>query len=73
MRQSQHADEDFIRIPSHIRSRFILKLGAQAIDYTVMALEGLWWTDDMADFSMENKDSTMKSTSPTPAAPSPRS
>ena len=28
----------------------------RAIDYGVMPLEGLWWTDDMARFSMENKD-----------------
>ncbi|MBN1678965.1 MAG: GyrI-like domain-containing protein [Anaerolineae bacterium] len=26
------------------------------IDYTVMPLEGLWWTDDMRQFNMENKD-----------------
>ena len=26
------------------------------IDYVVMALEGLWWTDDMADFSEDDKD-----------------
>jgi hypothetical protein len=26
-----------------------------ARDYTVMALEGLWWTPDMAGFSMEDK------------------
>ncbi|MCK5039824.1 MAG: GyrI-like domain-containing protein [Candidatus Aenigmarchaeota archaeon] len=25
-------------------------------DYTVMPLEGLWWTEDMKDFSIENKD-----------------
>jgi hypothetical protein len=25
------------------------------IDYPVMAVEGLWWVDDMATFSMENK------------------
>ncbi len=25
-------------------------------DYVVMPLEGLWWTDDMNDFTMENKD-----------------
>lgn len=25
------------------------------IDYVVMALEGLWWTDDMADFSEDDK------------------
>ena len=28
---------------------------AEGIDYTVMALEGLWWTDDMAEFSVEDK------------------
>jgi len=27
----------------------------QVIDYGVMPLEGLWWTDDMAQFSTENK------------------
>ena len=28
---------------------------AEGTDYTVMALEGLWWTDDMAEFSVEDK------------------
>jgi len=28
----------------------------KVIDYVVMPLEGLWWTDDMTEFSMENKD-----------------
>lgn len=28
----------------------------QGIDYAVMPLEGLWWTPDMATFSVENKD-----------------
>jgi hypothetical protein len=27
----------------------------EEIDYVVMALEGLWWTDDMADFSEDDK------------------
>lgn len=35
--------------------KFMIKK-EQAIDYTVMPLEGLWWTDDMTQFSMENKD-----------------
>jgi hypothetical protein len=35
--------------------KFMLKKG-QGIDYPVMALEGLWWTEDMAKFSLENKD-----------------
>lgn len=35
--------------------KFMIKK-EQAIDYTVMPLEGLWWTDDMTQFSMENRD-----------------
>jgi len=35
--------------------KFMIKK-EQAIDYTVMPLEGFWWTDDMTQFSMENKD-----------------
>jgi len=36
--------------------KFIIKKGETAIDYGVMPLEGLWWVDDMAKFSIENKD-----------------
>ncbi len=35
--------------------KFMIKKG-RAIDYGVMPLEGLWWTDGMTQFSMENKD-----------------
>ncbi|MDR3693942.1 GyrI-like domain-containing protein [Mucilaginibacter sp.] len=35
--------------------KFMFKKGEQQIDYSVMPLEGLWWTDDMNNFSMENK------------------
>lgn len=35
--------------------KFMIKK-EQAIDYTVMPLEGFWWTDDMTQFSMENRD-----------------
>ena len=35
--------------------KFLVKKG-NAIDYGVMPLEGLWWTDDMTQFSAENKD-----------------
>jgi hypothetical protein len=28
----------------------------QAIDYPVMPLEGLWWTEDMRTFSTDNKE-----------------
>lgn len=36
--------------------KFRVKKGEAAADYTVMPLEGLWWTDNMAEFSMKNKD-----------------
>lgn len=35
--------------------KFMIKKGKSAIDYTVMPLEGLWWMDDMSQFSAENK------------------
>jgi len=35
--------------------KFMIKKGEQQIDYKVLPLEGLWWTEDMADFSPENK------------------
>lgn len=36
--------------------KFMLKKGKEAIDYGVMPLEGLWWADDMSQFSAQNKD-----------------
>lgn len=35
--------------------KFILKKEKE-IDYVVMPLEGLWWTEDMSQFSTKNKD-----------------
>ncbi len=35
--------------------KFKFKKGKQQIDYGVMPLEGLWWTEDMNNFSMEDK------------------
>ncbi len=35
--------------------KFMIKNGTLAIDYGVMPLEGLWWVDDMARFSVNNK------------------
>lgn len=35
--------------------KFMVKKSTLAIDYGVMPLEGLWWTDDMAKFSVEDK------------------
>jgi len=36
--------------------KFMIKKGEAAVDYGVMPLEGLWWADDMTQFSVENKD-----------------
>jgi hypothetical protein len=36
-------------------TKFTVKKGSQAIDYTVMPLEGLWWADDMSTFSVTDK------------------
>lgn len=35
--------------------KFMAKNSALEIDYNVMPLEGLWWTDDMNDFSSRDK------------------
>jgi len=31
-------------------AKFMVKKSAQAIDYSVMPLEGLWWSDDLSSF-----------------------
>jgi len=36
--------------------KFMVKKGEQAVDYAVMPLEGLWWVEDMTQFSMHDKD-----------------
>ena len=35
--------------------KFMIKKSDLAIDYGVMPLEGLWWTEDMARFSTDDK------------------
>jgi len=35
--------------------KFTIKKGKE-VDYVVMPLEGLWWTKDMTEFAVENKD-----------------
>lgn len=37
--------------------KFSLKKGTTAIDFGVMPLEGLWWADDMSQFSVNDKES----------------
>jgi hypothetical protein len=34
----------------------MIKKGPEGIDYKVGPLEGLWWVDNMAEFSLENKE-----------------
>lgn len=36
-------------------AKFMVKKGAQGIDYAVMPLEGLWWADDMSAFVAGDK------------------
>ncbi len=36
--------------------KFLLKQDDSSPDYVVPPLEGLWWTSDMATFSLDNKD-----------------
>ena len=38
--------------------KFAIKKGIEAIDYSVMPLEGLWWNEDMKNFSAEKKIAT---------------
>lgn len=35
--------------------KFMVKKGETGVDYGVMPLEGLWWSDDLTTFSVENK------------------
>lgn len=36
--------------------KFMIKKGTTEVDYGVMPLEGVWWAEDMSEFSLENKD-----------------
>lgn len=36
--------------------KFIIKKSKLQIDYGVLPLEGLWWSDDMSNFNVQNKD-----------------
>ncbi|MFC1545063.1 GyrI-like domain-containing protein [Gemmatimonadota bacterium] len=36
--------------------KFMIKLGPQEVNFTVMPLEGLWWVEDMTLFSEQDKD-----------------
>jgi hypothetical protein len=49
----QEATEALFAVSYGLKS--IIKKGEQQVDYGVMPLEGLWWADDMAQFSVEKK------------------
>ncbi|MCI0513561.1 GyrI-like domain-containing protein [candidate division KSB1 bacterium] len=49
----QHAVEALFRLAYTLK--FMVKKGEHAVDYAVMPLEGLWWLDDMSQFSMLDK------------------
>jgi len=36
--------------------KFKIKKSKAGVDYAVMPLEGLWWVDDMSQFSVKNKE-----------------
>ncbi len=36
--------------------KFMTKKSKLQIDYGVLPLEGLWWSDDMLNFNVQNKD-----------------
>jgi hypothetical protein len=36
--------------------KFAVKKGKDQVDFAVMPLEGLWWTEDMSQFSQDRKD-----------------
>jgi hypothetical protein len=35
--------------------KFAVKKGPLQVDYKVMPLEGLWWTEDMSEFNLEDR------------------
>jgi len=49
----QHAVEALYSVSYTLK--FMIKRNTGAVDYAVPPLEGLWWTDSMKDFSVENK------------------
>ncbi len=36
--------------------KFMLKKGPEPMDFVVMPLQGLWWAEDMEEFSMDRKE-----------------
>lgn len=51
----QYADAVELLFAVSYAIKFMVKKGPLAIEYRVMPLEGLWWTEDMATFTTEDK------------------
>jgi hypothetical protein len=49
----QEAVEALYAVSYHLK--FMVKRSESALDYGVMPLEGLWWTEDMSAFSVDDK------------------
>ena len=50
----QEATETLFAVAYQLK--FMIKKGEQQVDYSVMPLEGLWWADDMSQFSVDKKE-----------------
>lgn len=54
MQEFQEAIETLYTVSYALK--FMIKKGEQAVDYGVLPLEGLFWVDDMSQFSEDNKE-----------------
>jgi hypothetical protein len=54
MQEFQEAIETLYAVSYALK--FMIKKGEQAVDYGVLPLEGLFWVDDMSQFSEDNKE-----------------
>jgi len=52
-KEYQEAIEALFSVSYNIK--FSIKKGKEAIDYSVMPLEGLWWVEDMSKFNIKDK------------------
>ncbi|VAW46016.1 conserved hypothetical protein [hydrothermal vent metagenome] len=54
---TSQAFQDAIEVlyPVSYALKFMIKKGETGLDYGVLPLEGLWWSDDMSSFSVEKK------------------
>ncbi len=53
-KEYQHAVEALFAVSYSLK--FMVKKRTQAIDYGVLPLEGIWWSENMETFNSENKE-----------------